>query len=42
MLISRPVHAIVQWLLEMVMVVPRRRLRIEISLAWGLISEGRS
>ena len=37
-LISRPVHAITQWLLEMVMVVPSIRLREDISFAWGFIT----
>lgn len=32
-LISRPVQAIAQWLLEIVMVVPRARLIVVISLA---------
>lgn len=41
-LISRPVQAITQWLLETVMVVPMSRLVVQISFAWGLISEGRS
>lgn len=40
-LISSPVQAIIQWLLEIVMVVPRRRLRKEISFACGFISRGR-
>lgn len=40
-LISRPVQAKIQWLLEIVILVPRARLMIEISFAWGFISEGR-
>lgn len=40
-LISSPAHAIIQWLLEIVMVVPKSRLREEISFAWGFISKGR-
>lgn len=39
-LISSPVQAIIQWLLEMVIVVPRIRLRVEISFACGFISRG--
>lgn len=39
-LISNPVQAITQWLLEIVMVVPRRRLVEVISFAWGFISRG--
>lgn len=41
-LISSPVQAITQWLLEIVIVVPISRLVAEISFAWGLISEGGS
>lgn len=41
-LISRPVQAITQWWLEMVMVVPRSRLIMKIRFAWGFISRGRS
>lgn len=41
MLISNPVQAITQWLLEIVMVVPRSRLKEEISFACGFISRGR-
>lgn len=41
-LISNPVQAITQWLLEMVIVVPRSRLRAEIDIACGFISRGRS
>ena len=41
-LISSPVQAITQWVLEIVIVVPRSRLRLEISVAWGFISRGRS
>lgn len=40
-LISSPVQAITQWLLEIVIVEPRRRLKMVINLAWGFISEGR-
>lgn len=40
-LISRPVQAVIQWLLESVMVVPRSRLVMKISFAWGFISRGR-
>lgn len=40
-LISSPVQAIIQWLLEIVMVVPKRRLREETSFACGFISRGR-
>lgn len=40
-LISRPVHAMIQWLLEIVMLVPAIRLRVVISFAWGFISRGR-
>lgn len=40
-LISRPVQAIIQWLLEIVMVVPSSRLRVKISFACGFISRGR-
>lgn len=42
MLISRPVQAITQWLLEIVIVVPRSRLIIKIRFAWGFTSRGRS
>lgn len=41
-LISRPVQAIIQWLLEIVMVVPSIRLVMKIRVAWGFISRGRS
>lgn len=41
MLISRPIQAVIQWLLEAVMVVPRSRLMMKIEFAWGLISRGR-
>lgn len=41
MLISRPVQAITQWLLEIVMVVPRSKLMVNTSFAWGFISRGR-
>lgn len=40
-LISRPAQADIQWLLEIVMVVPRSKLVRKISFAWGLISRGR-
>lgn len=40
-LISRPAQAMIQWLLEIVMVVPRSRLVMKISFAWGFISRGR-
>lgn len=39
-LISSPVQAVIQWLLEIVIVVPSRRLRMEINFACGLISRG--
>lgn len=39
-LISSPVQAIIQWLLVVVMVVPRRRLREVSSFVCGLISGG--
>lgn len=39
-LISNPVQAITQWLLEIVIVVPRMRLRTIIGVAWGFISRG--
>lgn len=38
---SNPVQAITQWVLEIVMVVPRIRLREESSFVWGFISRGR-
>ncbi len=41
-LISSPAQAIAQWLLEMVMVVPRSRLMMKTRFAWGFISRGRS
>lgn len=41
-LISSPVQAIIQWLLEIVIVDPRSRLRVKTSFAWGFISRGRS
>ena len=41
-LISRPAQAMIQWLLEVVIAVPRRRLMVKISFAWGFISRGRS
>lgn len=41
MLISSPAQAVIQWLLEIVMVVPSRRLVMKISFAWGFISRGR-
>lgn len=40
-LISSPVQAITQWLLEIVIVVPRSKLREVISFACGFISRGR-
>ena len=40
-LISRPVQAKTQWLLEMVMLVPIIRLTEKISFACGFISRGR-
>lgn len=40
-LISSPVQAVVQWLLEIVIVVPRDKLRYESSFACGFISRGR-
>lgn len=40
-LISKPVQASTQWLLEIVIVVPRIRLRRVINLACGFISKGR-
>lgn len=40
-LISSPVQAIVQWLLVIVIVVPRIRLVIEMSFVSGPISRGR-
>lgn len=39
---SSPAQAIIQWVLEIVMVVPRVRLREEISFVWGFISRGGS
>lgn len=39
-LISRPVQARTQWLLEIVIVVPSMRLRARIGVAWGFISRG--
>lgn len=39
-LISRPVQAIIQWLLVIVIVVPRTRLMMEMSFVKGLISRG--
>lgn len=41
-LISSPVQAMAQWLLVIVIVVPSRRLVVEMSFARGLISRGRS
>ena len=41
MLISSPVQAMIQWLLEIVIVVPRSKLREVISFACGFISRGR-
>lgn len=40
-LISKPAQAVIQWLLEIVIVEPRRRLEMKISFAWGVISRGR-
>lgn len=40
-LISNPVQAIIQWLLEIVMVVPSSKLIDDSSFAWGFISRGR-
>lgn len=40
-IISSPVQAMTQWLLEMVMVVPKSRLRVETNMACGFISRGR-
>ena len=39
-LISSPVQARTQWLLEIVIVVPNARLRTRIGVAWGFISRG--
>lgn len=39
-LISNPVQAIIQWLLEIVIVVPRTKLMEKMRLAYGFISEG--
>lgn len=41
-LISSPVQAVTQWLLESVIVDPRRRLMVQISFACGFTSRGRS
>lgn len=41
-LISSPAQAIIQWLLEIVIVVPRNKLKMEIDFVWGFISRGRS
>lgn len=41
MLISSPVQAMTQWLLEIVIVVPRIRLIVKINFAWGFINRGR-
>lgn len=40
-LISSPVHAIIQWLLVVVIVVPRSRLVVDVNFVMGLISRGR-
>lgn len=40
-LISRPVQARIQWLLEIVMLVPITKLMVKTSFAWGFISRGR-
>lgn len=41
-LTSSPIQAIIQWLLVIVIVVPRKMLEAEISFARGVISRGRS
>lgn len=41
MLISRPVHAKIQWLLDTVSRGPIIRLEVIIMLAYGFISRGR-
>lgn len=40
-LISRPAQAVIQWLLEIVIVVPNSKLEMKINFAWGVISRGR-
>lgn len=40
-LISSPVQAKIQWLLEMVILVPNAKLMTKISFACGFISRGR-
>ena len=40
-LTSKPVQAKIQWLLDIVMLVPIIKLMVEISFAWGFISRGR-
>lgn len=40
MLISSPVHAIIQWLLDIVSSGPMIRLEVMIIFACGLISKG--
>lgn len=40
-LISSPAQAIIQWLLEIVIVVPRSKLKMEIDFVCGFISRGR-
>lgn len=39
-LISSPIQAVIQWLLVIVIVVPRRMLEVEINFARGVISRG--
>lgn len=41
-LISNPIQAIIQWLLVIVIVVPKKILETEISFVSGVISRGRS
>lgn len=40
-LISSPIQAVIQWLLVIVIVVPKKMLEVEISFARGVISRGR-
>ena len=42
MLISSPAQAVTQWLLVIVIIVPRVRLSIRINFVRGLISRGGS
>lgn len=42
MLISSPAQAVIQWLLEIVIVDPRIKLVVKTSFAWGFTSRGRS